>query len=176
MDDYEFILLLLNNFFGQRKIKKSLTLISEKGVSGWEVWLQIEFATFLAANYDNEIEWHREFKARVDGRTLWGRKMLAADFVLRRKGYKKDEYIVLEFKQNASARKCFSEMIKDIAKINSARRSDMGIRNFWVVGLHPKNDLSKSEIRDHISNVTDYDRGCIDTRFIVNTDFAYTIF
>lgn len=45
--DLDFLLSISQPFFKQIHIKKTLVAIREENITGWEKWLQIEFATFL---------------------------------------------------------------------------------------------------------------------------------
>lgn len=101
---------------------------------------------------------------------------MCADFIIRKKGFKKDRYIVLEFKQNPAPKSCFSNMIKDVEKLLRAKSSSLDIRSFWVVGIHLKSEMTKAAIRDCISDKTDMDKDSILTTFIPNTEYAFTIF
>ena len=176
MNDFEFSKSLLENFFSQRKIQKSLDIIFENDITGWEIWLQIEFATFLTIEYGDEIEWYREYEILTDGRKEKLRKKVSADFIFRRKNFKKNSYIVLEFKQNPSPRSCFSCMLKDVDKIEKVKVSDIDMRNFWVVGIHCKDRMTKAEIKKYIRENCDFVGDDIYTKFISNTNYAFTIF
>lgn len=176
MDDYEYSIQLLDNFFSLRKIQRSLTLISDEKITGWEIWLQIEFATYISSAYEDEIKWHREFTILPDGRKEKNRKRFTADFVFRRKGHKLDCYNVIEFKQHPSPKTCFRNMHKDILKIAKAKESSIDMRSFWVVGVHHKSIMSKPEIKEYLDNKFGINREYIYTKYIPNTSFAYTIF
>lgn len=177
MDDYNFSLSLLDKFFSQKKIQNSLKRFSEKNITGWEIWIQIEFAAFLSSNYGDQIEWYREHSLLPDGRKDKERIRMAADFVFRRKGYKLDCYNVLEFKQHLSPKTCLANMYKDVEKIDKVKSSSIDMRSFWVIGLHDKSRMSKSEIKSYIlKNFDDVVEKYILTKYIYNTPYAYTIF
>ena len=176
MDDFKFSVSLLEDFFSQRKIQQSLEIIWDQDITGWETWLQIEFSTFLIVDHANEIEWYREHQILADRRKNKERTKMSADFIFRRKGFKRDSYIVLEFKQNPSLKACFSRMVKDIEKIDCARASSIDMRNFWVVGIHPKSTMTKTEIKDFVSEKADIEKNSVVTRYIPNTNYAFTIF
>jgi hypothetical protein len=176
VDDFQFSISLLEDFFAQKKIQHSLATIAYEEISGWEVWLQVEFATFLSLTYGDDLEWKRERQILIDKRKNKNRTRLAADFVFRRKGYAIDRYIVLEFKQHTSPKSCFSNMMKDAEKIRCAKASEIDMRAFWVVGIHPKSSMSKAEIKDYVCNISIVDRDFVVTKFIPNTNFAFTIF
>lgn len=176
MSDFEFSKSILEKFFSQTKIQKSLDIIFENDITGWEIWLQIEFATFLTIEYGDEIEWYREYEILTDGRKEKLRKKVSADFIFRRKGFKRDSYIVLEFKQNPSPKSCFSNMLKDVDKIEKVKVSDIDMRNFWVVGIHCKDRMTKAEIKKYIRENCEFVGDDIYTKFISNTNYAFTIF
>jgi len=174
MDDFEFTVSLLESFFTQNKIQKSLQIIWENQIYGWETWVQIEFATFLCSM--NEIEWLRECSLLPDRRKDKEHTIIRPDFIFRRKGFSRERYILLEFKQNSwSTKQCLRGMFDDIKKI-SALRGSSAIRLFLGVGIHPKAEMSKSEIKDYILEWVKMDRNMIYTKFIPNTEFAFTAF
>ncbi len=176
MDDFEFTISLLDSFFAQTKIQKSLQIIKNHSISGWETWVQIEFATFLSSV--NDIECFREFPLLPDRRKDKQRTMIRPDFILKRKGFSKEEYILLEFKQNSlSTKQCFRGMFNDIKKICSLKGSS-AMKLFLGVGIHPKAQMSKAEIKDYILESFEFGlhRDMIQTRFIPNTEFAFTAF
>lgn len=174
MTDFEFSISVIDNFFEKRKIRRSLSIIGDQGISGWEVWLQIEFATFLS-EFGDEIEWEREREIFTDRRKEKFKNKVAADFILRRKGFKRDRFIVLEFKQHNSLTSCITNMVKDVEKIEKIKESDIDMRSFWVVGVHGRNGMSKSDITDQVFSSVDFVKD-VYTNFIPNTKFAYTIF
>lgn len=176
MDDFQFTASLLEGFFAQRKVQNSLVTIWDQDISGWEIWLQVEFATYLSLEHSDSLEWGRECQLLVDRRRNKERTKLAADFIFRRKRHALDRYIVLEFKQNASPKSCFANMMKDIEKIQLAKSSEMDMRGFWVVGVHPKHDMTKAEIKDYLGYQFDIAREDILTVFIPNTNYAFTMF
>ena len=176
MNDFDYTVSLLGDFFYRRKIQHGLSTIWDVGISGWEVWLQVEFSVFLSRYYEGEIEWMREHRLLVDRRKDKERTNLAADFAFRRKGYARDRYIVLEFKQNSSPKQCFSNMLKDVEKVRCARASEMDMRNFWTVGVHPKNPMRKADIKNYLAENANVQKESVATRFIPNTNYAFTVF
>ena len=65
--DFEFVAKLMEEFFLQRKIQKSLAVIDDYRISAWEPWWQVEFATFLS-EHEGKHEWRREKQVKVDRR------------------------------------------------------------------------------------------------------------
>ncbi|MCG9647616.1 hypothetical protein L1D24_03420 [Vibrio brasiliensis] len=45
--DFQFIKELAVDFFSQQHIVERLSLIESNELTGWEIWLQVEFAMFL---------------------------------------------------------------------------------------------------------------------------------
>lgn len=43
-------------------------------------------------------------------------------------------------------------MYKDVLKIEKARESSIDMRSFWVVGIHEKSRMSKSEIKSYLED------------------------
>jgi len=174
--DFEFVKNLKNEFFSQRKIQHSLTVIQKKDISAWELWWQVEFATFLSQHKDGH-EWYREQHIDVDRRKDKEKSKLIADFIIRPKNHALEKFILLELKQNRSVTTCISNMVKDVNKIDKARAASLNQRSFWCVGVHPKD--SKKRIRETVLAAAEkHDIGIHDiyTKFIPFTGFAFTIF
>jgi hypothetical protein len=47
ISDSAYILDILEQFFKDKEIKKKFQIIQNSNITGWEIWLQIEFAYFL---------------------------------------------------------------------------------------------------------------------------------
>ncbi len=174
--DFDFIIGLKEEFFSQRKIQHALSVIERNGITAWETWWQVEFATFLSLHKDGH-EWHREHQIDVDRRKDKEKSRLIADFTIRPKNHAKDRFILLELKQNSSVTTCITNMAKDVLKVDKAKASSIEQRSFWSVGLHPKE--SKKKVRMTVEDTADnYGIELFDvyTKFILNTGFAFTIF
>jgi len=59
--DLEFLTSIIRPFFKQAHIKKTLVVILEEEITGWEKWLQIEFAAYLRGHKDVK-HWDREIQ------------------------------------------------------------------------------------------------------------------
>ncbi len=104
-NDFQFIKDLAVDFFGQQHISERLNLIESNKLTGWEIWLQVEFAMFLETQLLVD-EWIREFQYSMDRRISKNQKFMAIDFLIRKKHARLDQYIALEIKQNLSAASC----------------------------------------------------------------------
>lgn len=147
--DFEYLSELTGAFFRQRVICNSLSLIEMHEISGWEVWLQIQFAYFLSQHHSNP-EWWREWPIELDRRTEKERLLCRPDFIIRKKGWRQESYTALEMKQHPNAGICLNNMIKDITKISKVRGSALNLRTFWVLGIHQRQQ--KAELRDLIES------------------------
>lgn len=62
----EQIIQCIHGFFNQERVRSTIATIKECNITGWEKWLQVEFAHYLQANiYKNaqhEFRWYREYK------------------------------------------------------------------------------------------------------------------
>lgn len=114
--DFDFIATLIAEFFQQKHIKKRLKLIKSKPITGWEIWLQVEFSVFLDAQLDVAY-WKREFQYSIDKRKARHRDFMAIDFIIRKKGATREQYIALEIKQNSSVKSCIRGIMKDTHKV-----------------------------------------------------------
>ena len=57
--DFDFTCNLMGEFFSQRRVQRTLNLIEEYGLTGWEKWWQIELAIFVA-DHPEIAEWNVE--------------------------------------------------------------------------------------------------------------------
>lgn len=174
--DFDFTVALFEDFFGQSRIQKTLVLIEEQEISGWESWWQIELASFLSAHPDKH-EWHREHSVAIDRRKEKEKNKLIADFIIRPRNHARDRFILIELKQNPSIKTCITNMAKDAIKIWKAKETSIDQRSFWSVGVHPKG--SKKLVREVVENAADiHSLNLFDvhTKFIPNTNMAFTVF
>ena len=82
--DQEYILDIAAKFFKEKEIKKKFQIIQSSNITGWEIWLQIEFAYFLNG-FDGQPEWYREFSYEYDRRKEKIKLKLKPDFLIRKK-------------------------------------------------------------------------------------------
>lgn len=130
--DFQHLNGLLNDFFSQKSIQKKLHIIHEHEITGWEIWLQIEFAHMLA-NTDH-LYW-REQMLEFDYRQNKEKYYFRPDFLLRKKGWAQERYMAIEFKQNPNPTSCIKNMASDLKKIAQMRKSELDLRSVWAVGI-----------------------------------------
>ncbi|PSU23177.1 hypothetical protein [Photobacterium kishitanii] len=176
--DFDFIATLVAAFFQQRHIKKRLELIESKLITGWEVWLQVEFSVFLEAQLEVAY-WEREFQYSIDRRKARHREYMAIDFVLRKKNATRGQYIALEVKQNSSVKSCIRGVMKDIHKVALIKGSYDDLRSMWTLGIHP--NIDEETLLDIVYEYAEFfDVGlisdCVVTQPIGMTKLAYTLF
>jgi hypothetical protein len=177
--DFEFTWGVLADFFNQKGIQRALDGIAECGATGWEKWWQIEFALYLS-DRDDIGDWNMEEGFFTDLRRSVEKDRIAVDFGIRKRGCSKDSMIFLELKQDADWKRCIENMLRDVAKVFSAQsRSHEGasMRSFFVCGIYRSE--AKKDVHDYIEkrlNELDIEWELIDTKFIVNTPFSFTMF
>lgn len=176
--DFEFISLLLEQFFKQSHIQKRLELIEYREITGWEIWLQIELSIFLEGHIE-VAEWDREFKYSIDKRSARHREHMAIDFVIRRKRAALEQYIALEIKQNLNMSSCIRGMMEDTCKVSLVKGSENDLRSMWTIGIHPM--TAQDELMDVINDYAEkYNvellQNCITSTPIKRTKLAYTVF
>ncbi|MFK3971169.1 hypothetical protein ACI2KS_10625 [Pseudomonas sp. NPDC087358] len=133
-DDFQHIRSLIEQFLGRRTIRSALSVIRANEITGWEIWLQVEFARFLAEHPD-EPEWKREVRFEFDYRREKNSWYLKPDFLIRKKGAAVDRYMALEIKQHSQLGSCMSNMIIDLAKVRRIRKSEVDLRSYWALGI-----------------------------------------
>lgn len=176
--DFEYLSSLVESFFSQRRIGRSLAIIEDHEITGWEVWFQIEFANFLS-QHDSLPEWWREWPVKLDRRKEKGRTFCRPDFIIRKKGWRQESYAALEVKQHPDAAACFANMRKDIEKISKVKVSSLDIRTFWVLGIHkrkPKAELRELILSSFESAGMDPPDTNLTIRFIPGSNYAYSMF
>jgi hypothetical protein len=131
--DFEFVTELATQFFAQRSVRRTLLVIREQRITGWEKWLQVEFAAFIQ-DHENVKAWGREALFGMDKRVEKARIRCAVDFIVHQKF--KQSYFALEMKQIDSVSRCTRAMISDIAKMLTIKRSEFDIRIVWSLGVH----------------------------------------
>ena len=177
--DFDFLKELIANFFKQEDLQQKLQIIYEdERIRGWELWLQIELACFLAEN--TMVDWERESSIAFDGRKERNKTFFKPDFLLRKKGWRRESYIALEIKQHSEAIACIDNMLKDIEKVSKARESSADLRCFYALGIFKKEEnkkILKSKILDKASRVGwELEESLIEIQIIKNTSYVYAIF
>ncbi|WP_151803058.1 hypothetical protein [Acinetobacter guillouiae] len=148
--DFEYILDIAAKFFKEKEIKKKFQIIQSSNITGWEIWLQIEFAYFLSG-IDSPPEWYRESSFEYDRRKERIKLKLKPDFLIRKKGWKLDEYMALEFKQDVKPVSCLKKMLSDLDKYSKVRKSNNNLRSIWTLGIFYAEDID--EVQDKFSKV-----------------------
>ena len=176
--DFDFTVKLFDNFFSRKKIQKRLSIINEKEITGWEVWWQVEFATYLSTKDESVSEWYREWKYPIDNRVS-SQSEMSIDFLIRQKGAKKDYFIALELKQHIFVKRCIQNMLKDVDKVFSMRKSASDIRSFWNIGVYKEVMDGGDEAIQNM--ILEYNNLSTSEEFIYinkigNTGFYYLIF
>lgn len=176
--DFDYVAELAEGFFRQRRVGRSLQLIEECKMTGWEAWFQVEFALFLS-QHESQPEWWREWSVDYDHRMEKEGNFCRPDFIIRKKGWRKESYAALELKQHPDAGTCFSNMMKDVQKISKVKASSLDIRSFWVLGIHKRR--TKGELRELIMSrfkIADMNppEGNVLVRYIPGSNYAYSMF
>lgn len=182
--DFQYVRDRVDEFFGRRGVQRALNLIDDLGITGWEKWWQVEFASWLS-EHDQISEWVMEEIFNTDLRCKTDKNSIAIDLGFRMKGFSTKEMLFLELKQNSDWRRCIENMLFDVEKVYSAQKYSVSnglmIRNFFVVGVYPTADSSKKAVHDYIK------RRCEDldipleqehlyTKFVAQSPFSVTVF
>ncbi|QKF52806.1 hypothetical protein [Pseudomonas graminis] len=175
--DFEYMRDLIEEFFKRPAIRSSLKVIEEAGITGWEIWFQVEFARFLAA-HESKLDWAREWPIEFDYRREKTRNFLKADFLIRKKGSAVDRWIALEIKQHVNAGNCINNMVSDLAKVAKMRKSELDMRSIWALGifLHDEKDIPEMIRERLIIAGQSYHEGRMITKPISRTGFSYALF
>ncbi|HDY7832572.1 TPA: hypothetical protein RQK25_004485 [Vibrio vulnificus] len=175
--DFEFVFGLAEEFFEQDEVQKKFKLINEHEFTGWEIWFQIEFASFLQ-QHDAVAEIIREFGYSIDRRMRGSQTRMHIDFLIRKIRSSRSSYIALEIKQNQSASSCVKGMMNDIQKIWKVKRSEDDLRSMWCLGIYPTVEDEKiSQVIDKQSELAGVElpKNLIQTKKVPNTSFSFTL-
>lgn len=177
--DFEFTWAVLTDFFGQKRIQRALDAIHETDVTGWEKWWQVELALYLS-DHEEVGDWNMEERFFTDLRRGMERDSIAVDLRFRRKRCSKDALIFLELKQDSDWKRCVENMLRDAKKVFGAQScSHEGsiVRSFLVAGIYPSEP--KALVHDYVERRLDeleMDWDLMDTKFIADTPFSFTLF
>lgn len=131
--DFEFLTDLVTDFFSRKSVRDTLSAISDFEISGWEKWVQIEFAKYCMA-HDEIADWGRELRYELDRRMSNGKSSCSIDFLIRQK--RKQSPMGIEIKQHLSPNGCIKAMLRDVAKVHRIKYSQDDLRGIWCIGIH----------------------------------------
>ena len=173
--DLEFLKSVAEPFFGRAQIRRTLVAIREESITGWEKWLQIEFASFIR-QHDDVKGWSRESSYQLDQRVAKARSKCAVDFIIHQK--RKHSHLAVEMKQVRSPSSCVNAMIKDIKKLHKIRRSEFDIRSVWCIGVHdrhPPEDIQREALYYGSKYGVDIEANLVYSNKIGQTGYSYTL-
>ena len=173
--DKDFIHSLTQDFFRTKRVRETLALIADCGISGWEKWLQIELARHCDSRGDVKT-WDREVRYGLDRRSA-ARGATAIDFLIHQKH--KHSPLGIELKQVKSPRACIKAMLRDKKKVWNIKWSQDNLREVWCIGVHNAEDLGRvTALAEFEAKVLAYafDASSLLTERIGRTDFSFTVF
>ena len=174
--DFAFMTRVSEGFFAKKIIKDTLSMISEFDISGWEKWIQIEFAKHCKS-HPEITDWGRELRYELDRRSSKTKASCAIDFLIRQKH--KQSPLALEIKQRWSARGCINSMLRDKSKLRKVKWSKDDLRGVWCLGVH------STDSPENIKNLVTFcakeqkiaiKESQIFSRRIGRTDYSLTLF
>ncbi|SDZ05266.1 hypothetical protein [Nitrosomonas sp. Nm33] len=172
--DHDFVKSLIDEFFLSVKLHDYFNIFyGNKPITGWETWLQIEFAYFLS-HHSSTPEWDREIRLEFDGRREREKINFRPDFILRKKGWATSSYAALEIKQDKNPIQCINKMIFDLDKVSKIRPSQLNMRSYWALGIS-KAPLDQSPI-DFLHQYVELNPKLASANVIGSTNLAYYLF
>jgi len=177
-DDFQFLKELVSDFFKQDHITIKLCEFDTYGISGWEIWLQVEFATFLyKLKTERKIISHieREVRYKFDKRKSPDKDTCCVDFMIQQKH--KQSSIPLEIKQNKNISDCIRYMLKDVDKYEKIRNSSLiSGRYLWCLGVYPTpEDESHLHMVINKNKLRDVNPNYVFSKTIEGTNFSFTL-
>lgn len=173
--DLEFLKVLVEDFFRRAQIRSTLTAIREESITGWEKWLQIEFASFIRKHAEVKA-WSRESSYQLDQRVAEARSKCAVDFIIHQR--RKHSHLAVEMKQIKSPSSCVNAMVKDIKKLHAIRRSEFDIRSVWCIGVHdthPVADILREAVYYGGKLGVEIQADLVYSKKIGQTGYSYTL-
>lgn len=173
--DFAFVSRLADGFFARKTIKDTLNTVSELEITGWEKWLQIEFAKYCKSHPEIS-EWKRELRYELDRRLSKNKATCAIDFFIRQKH--KHSPMGIEIKQHRSARSCIKAMLDDKEKVRRIRLSSDDLRGVWCVGIHENTNKCVHNLVAFCAKEQgiDLDPNQVFTQRIGRTAYSVTVF
>ena len=135
VDSYSYPILLFEEFFSRVKVQKQLRFYEGRGITGWENWFQLEFSRFIDSHHSGP-EWWIEHSMEYDKRIEKSFQILRPDLLIRKKGWRRDSYTIIEIKQEDRHIDCVSGMVRDLMKVGKVKKSSLNIRGLLCVGVH----------------------------------------
>ncbi|WP_288357019.1 hypothetical protein [uncultured Pseudomonas sp.] len=176
--DFDFVSSILEEFFDRRKLRNSLSIIHDQEITGWEVWIQIELANFLSEHITMP-QWCRELPLEFDYRREKTKWHFKPDFILRKKGWRLDQYVALEIKQHHQAGNCITNMIADLAKVAKMRKSEIYLKSAWALGIFhtsPDTDALAAIEAKLVDAGLEYHESVVLVKKIRGTPFTFALF
>lgn len=169
--DFEYVAELITEFFNDSHIIGRFAFLEQCEVSGWETWLQVEFGYFLS-KHPSTPEWGRETTLSMDGRKEKQKWQCRPDFIIRKKGWKKESYVMLEIKQAIKPHDCMNLLWNDLNKISKVKNSEIDARLKCGLAIFQANHIQLQK------TITDNElrRETTTGDVIGNTGFAYLLF
>lgn len=118
----EQVIQCINKFFQEKHVKNTIATIGKCEISGWEGWLQVEFAHYLETKVYGEekknFDWYREYKIITKSpdydKNDEQNKYIIPDFWIS-SDQGSDTYFLIEFKRSNTGT-IINDMKKDIKK------------------------------------------------------------
>lgn len=148
--DFNYIEEVLTDFFSSKNIRNRLNTFDEQEITGWEVWLQIEFASFITTE-NKAFEWNRELRYGCDKRKT-AKDFIKPDFILKKAGWTSGTHVALEFKQNCNPSVCMANMYSDLKKLERIKLSESTLRSAWAVGVTKTDSLDLNILEEKLSD------------------------
>ncbi|MCK9622301.1 MAG: hypothetical protein M0R47_17400 [Methylobacter sp.] len=173
--DFQFLTDLTSDFFARKSVRDTLCIISDFEISGWEKWIQIEFAKFCK-DHEEISEWGRELRYELDRRMSNGKSSCSVDFLIRQK--RKQSPLGIEIKQQSSPNGCVKAMLRDVAKVRRIKYSQDNLRGIWCIGIHSATSPAEVNrlIAYHADSMNiDIDPDLVFSKEIGRTGFSVTV-
>lgn len=169
--DFNYIAELITDFFNDEHIIGRFVFLEDWEVSGWETWLQIEFAYFLS-EHSNTLVWDRETTLLMDGRKEKLKWQCRPDFIIRKKGWKQESYVILEIKQAIKPQDCMNLLWGDLNKISKVKSSEIDARLKCGLAIFQADHVQLEKTITH----NELQRDTTASDVIGDTGFSYLLF
>lgn len=174
--DLEFLISVVKPFFKQAHIKKTLAAIHEDKITGWEKWLQIEFASFVR-EHESVKAWGRESRYKLDQRMTRNKLTCSVDFILHQRN--KHSHMAVEMKQVNAMTSCVAAMLRDVKKLQKIKGAEYDIRSVWCLGIHKRAliaDVRREALYYASKHGIEINEDFIVSERIGRTEYSFTVF
>ncbi|MDT8447445.1 MAG: hypothetical protein RRB13_11190 [bacterium] len=129
---------LLKKFASDKAVKKRLKSIYDGGITQWEIWFQVELASFLS--HSGKVILEKRYD-RHQKKTI--RKINSIDLAFRLDNSTKKSWVGIELKQNADQVKAVNQASVDLWGFTHIKQAQWDLRAVFAVVIYRKESINE---------------------------------